>query len=159
MVSQQSFFPGELLLQTLFRDRYFILSKVGEGGFGSVYKARDIQNRDRFVAIKEVCLVCLRWMYTKGPLTSLMCNRSYRNWTPSGLASARASGGQNWAISHSRAVQDVLPELENGQIALQFPFMHVLAVIRPLDAFGLDETLVDEIAKRVANERIFAQGF
>jgi len=56
MVSQQSFFPGELLLQTLFRNRYFIVSKVGAGGFGSVYKARDIQSGDRLVAIKEVCL-------------------------------------------------------------------------------------------------------
>lgn len=27
MVSQQSFFPGELLLQTLFRNRYFIVKK------------------------------------------------------------------------------------------------------------------------------------
>src|SRR5713226_8267198 len=56
MVSQQSFFPGELLLQTLFRNRYFIVSKVGAGGFGSVYKARDIQSGDRLVAIKEVSL-------------------------------------------------------------------------------------------------------
>jgi serine/threonine protein kinase len=56
MVIQQSFFPGELLLQTLFRNRYFIVSKVGAGGFGSVYKARDRQSGDRLVAIKEVCL-------------------------------------------------------------------------------------------------------
>jgi serine/threonine protein kinase len=56
MVSQQSFFPGEPLLQTLFRNRYFIVSKVGAGGFGSVYKARDIQSGDRLVAIKEVSL-------------------------------------------------------------------------------------------------------
>ncbi len=56
MISQQSFFPGELLPETLFRNRYFIMSKVGAGGFGSVYKARDIQSGDRLVAIKEVCL-------------------------------------------------------------------------------------------------------
>lgn len=56
MASQQSFFPGDLLPQALFRNRYFIMSKVGEGGFGSVYKARDIQNGDRLVALKEVCL-------------------------------------------------------------------------------------------------------
>ena len=56
MVSQQSFFPGDLLLQTLFRNRYFIVSKVGAGGFGSVYKARDIQSSNRLVAIKEVSL-------------------------------------------------------------------------------------------------------
>ncbi len=59
MVSQQSFFPEELLLHTLFRNRYFILSKVGEGGYGSVYKARDTQNKDRLVAIKEVSLLGL----------------------------------------------------------------------------------------------------
>src|SRR5579863_726922 len=56
MGSQQSFFPGDILLQTLFRNRYFIVSKVGAGGFGSVYKARDIQSGDRLVAVKEVSL-------------------------------------------------------------------------------------------------------
>jgi eukaryotic-like serine/threonine-protein kinase len=59
MVPQQPFFPIELLLHTLFRNRYFIMSKVGAGGFGSVYKARDIQNGDRLVAIKEVSLLGL----------------------------------------------------------------------------------------------------
>ena len=59
MVPQQPFFPIELLLHTLFRNRYFIMSKVGAGGFGSVYKARDIQNGDRLVAIKEVTLLGL----------------------------------------------------------------------------------------------------
>jgi len=59
MVPQQPFFPIELLLHTLFRNRYFIMSKVGAGGFGSVYKARDIQNGDRVVAIKEVTLLGL----------------------------------------------------------------------------------------------------
>lgn len=59
MVPQQTFFPIELLLHALFRNRYFIMSKVGAGGFGSVYKARDIQNGDRLVAIKEVSLLGL----------------------------------------------------------------------------------------------------
>src|SRR5258707_10689490 len=59
MISQQALFPGELLLNTLFRNRYFIMDQVGAGGFGSVYKARDIQNRDRLVAIKEVSLLGL----------------------------------------------------------------------------------------------------
>jgi len=59
MVPQQTFFPEELLLHTLFRNRYFIMSKVGAGGFGSVYKARDIQSGDRLVAIKEVSLLGL----------------------------------------------------------------------------------------------------
>jgi len=59
MVPQQAFFPVVLLLHTLFRNRYFIMSQVGAGGFGSVYKARDIQNGDRLVAIKEVSLLGL----------------------------------------------------------------------------------------------------
>src|SRR5260370_963424 len=59
MVPQQAFFPVELLLHTLFRNLYFIMSQVGAGGFGSVYKARDIQNGDRLVAIKEVSLLGL----------------------------------------------------------------------------------------------------
>jgi serine/threonine protein kinase len=59
LVSQQSFFPEELILHTLFRNRYFILSKIGEGGYGSVYKARDIQSENRLVAIKEVSLLGL----------------------------------------------------------------------------------------------------
>jgi serine/threonine protein kinase len=56
MVPQQPFFHGELLLHTLFQERYFIMSKVGAGGFGSVYKATDRQSGDRLVAIKEVRL-------------------------------------------------------------------------------------------------------
>jgi serine/threonine protein kinase len=56
MVPRQAAFPTELPLHALFRDRYFILSKVGTGGFGSVYKATDIQSGDRLVAIKEVSL-------------------------------------------------------------------------------------------------------
>ena len=59
MVQQQPFFHGELLLHTLFQERYFIMSKVGAGGFGSVYKATDRQSGDRLVAIKEVRLLGL----------------------------------------------------------------------------------------------------
>src|SRR2546423_5025379 len=59
MVQQQPFFQGELLLHTLFQERYFIISKVGAGGFGSVYKATDRQSGDRLVAIKEVRLLGL----------------------------------------------------------------------------------------------------
>jgi serine/threonine protein kinase len=59
MVPQQPFFPVELLPHTLFRNRYIIVSKVGAGGFGSVYKARDILSGDRLVAIKEVSLLGL----------------------------------------------------------------------------------------------------
>src|SRR6266568_1046303 len=59
MAQQQPFIPEELLLHTLLRNRYFILSEVGAGGFGSVYKARDIQSGDHLVAIKEVRLLGL----------------------------------------------------------------------------------------------------
>src|SRR5947208_6192217 len=59
MALQQPFSPGEILLHTLFRNRYFIVNKVGAGGFGSVYKARDIQSGNRLVAIKEVSLLGL----------------------------------------------------------------------------------------------------
>ena len=59
MGPQQLHFPIELLPHTLFRNRYFMMDQVGAGGFGSVYKARDIQNGDRLVAIKEVSLLGL----------------------------------------------------------------------------------------------------
>ncbi|MBV9615526.1 MAG: serine/threonine protein kinase [Ktedonobacteraceae bacterium] len=56
MDSGQNILPAGLLPQTFFRDRYFIVSKVGTGGFGSVYKATDTWNGDHLVAIKEVNL-------------------------------------------------------------------------------------------------------
>ena len=60
MVPQQAAFPTELHAHALFRNRYFILSKIGAGGFGSVYKAMDRQCGDRLVAIKEVSLCGLQ---------------------------------------------------------------------------------------------------
>jgi eukaryotic-like serine/threonine-protein kinase len=59
MFPQQVHVPVVLLPHTLFRNRYYIIGKVGAGGFGSVYKATDTQSGDRSVAIKEVCLLGL----------------------------------------------------------------------------------------------------
>jgi serine/threonine protein kinase len=39
-----------------FHNRYQLIKKLGEGGFGAVYKASDMQRGDQLVAIKEVGL-------------------------------------------------------------------------------------------------------
>ncbi len=49
LVQQERLAPVELL-----HGRYEILGKVGTGGFGAVYKARDTGNKNRLVAIKAI---------------------------------------------------------------------------------------------------------
>lgn len=43
-----------LLPQAMLKQRYVILTQAGRGGFGAVYKAKDIQFGNRLVAIKEM---------------------------------------------------------------------------------------------------------
>jgi Protein kinase domain len=43
--------PGSLLAQ-----RYWIISQVGQGGFGAVYKAKDCYEKNKLVAIKQISL-------------------------------------------------------------------------------------------------------
>ena len=50
---------GPLGTGSLLADRYRILDKVGEGGFGVVYKARDTRRWYRLVAIKQINLDAL----------------------------------------------------------------------------------------------------
>jgi hypothetical protein len=44
---------------TLLNGRYHLLSEIGQGGYGLVYKARDTQKRNRLVAIKQINLSTL----------------------------------------------------------------------------------------------------
>ena len=45
-----------LVSQTLFQNRYRLINKLGNGGFGAVYKASDTKRGNELVALKEICL-------------------------------------------------------------------------------------------------------
>lgn len=49
----------ELRPGSLFASRYRILEKVGEGGFGVTYKAQDLDQHNRLVAVKQINLSLL----------------------------------------------------------------------------------------------------
>lgn len=50
---------GPLRPGSLFAQRYRILGTIGEGGFGVIYKAQDIEHHRRLVAIKQINLSAL----------------------------------------------------------------------------------------------------
>jgi serine/threonine protein kinase len=50
---------GSLPTNLLLDNRYLILAKIGEGGYGTVYKARDMRKHGRIVSIKEINMSAL----------------------------------------------------------------------------------------------------
>src|SRR5258708_8120019 len=52
--SLQAPVPARPSPNTLFRDRYYIVGKIGTGAFGSAYKAIDMQSEPHSVPIKQL---------------------------------------------------------------------------------------------------------
>lgn len=50
---------GPLQVGSLLNERYHILGEVGQGGYGVVYKARDIKLKHKLVAVKQINLASL----------------------------------------------------------------------------------------------------
>ena len=50
---------GPLLTGSLLKERYRVISEIGQGGYGVVYKARDTKRRNKVVAIKQINLSAL----------------------------------------------------------------------------------------------------
>ncbi len=48
--------PGSLPTNYVLAGRYLIESQLGQGGFGLIYKARDLDQRNKWVAIKQITL-------------------------------------------------------------------------------------------------------
>jgi hypothetical protein len=58
----------------LLKQRYHILGKVGEGGFGAIYKAEDTEFDNRLVAVKEMSedgLAIMLCKFGKFPVVSV----------------------------------------------------------------------------------------
>lgn len=57
---QDSNNDGQFASGTVLHDRYVIVSCIGQGGYGSVYKAKDRHYNDRIVALKSIDLTSLK---------------------------------------------------------------------------------------------------
>src|SRR5713226_8286387 len=73
-ISSPSTSAGQLLPGSLLNQRYEIVSEVGQGGFSVVYAAKDTQQKNKKVAIKQINLRaqatpdhrCHRYLQSRG---------------------------------------------------------------------------------------------